>query len=555
MQSEPVYKEHMFRLIVGFTFVALLLGFLAETAYREFFESITRLVSSEEYSYLLISLFSVFTVIYMSIRYTGFSYGIRLSKIFFIMLTTFISLAFYSLSNFDLEHKVQLLGLSFVFLFITLILLIYEPNSLSEVIPLLTPFLLIPLPTGFLDKLTPIISRYIGRIAGFLANVKVVEASGFTQLEVVSVSGEVTRLSVEAACTGIVTASSIVAVIPILLYMVTFSEDKPLKKVAIATIALFSAFAIGLIGNLVRVLIVVYATMKIGVEQAYTLFHYTPSLIYSTISILVAFLIVQKYCRFRPVFSRVTSRSLPSEATWGYIAGIFLLAILFTSVVSLVLMNVTTRGIDNNVNGLVVKVDDISDYLNNPDKYLSTNNVIFTNKYYDSFLTRVLGAFAVYRVGIGVGGNMFLGYIEIVDTPARLHTWQLCLAVQGYTVRSSWIDLINNTKITYISIEKDGWRGILAYILIPTIVKTSDGVFNLYTRISILASENLYSLATNLNTTLISLIREYRVAELNTGSNWFTNAFALGTTLTLVVFITYVVVVLVWSYRFKARRG
>jgi len=158
-------------------------------------------------------------------------------------------------------------------------------------------------------------------------------------------------------------------------------------------------------------------------------------------------------------------------------------------------------------------------------------------------------------VGIGVGGNMFSGYIEIVDTPARLHTWQLCLAVQGYTVRSSWIDLINNTKITYISIEKDGWRGILAYILIPTIVKTSDGVFNLYTRISILASENLYSLATNLNTTLISLIREYRVAELNTGSNWFTNAFALGTTLTLAIFIVYVVVVLVWNYRFKAKRS
>lgn len=553
MQSGSVYKSYMFKLVLGFTLVALLLGFLTETVYREFFDAVMRLMSSEEHSYLLVSLFSVFTVIYMSLRYAGFSYGIRLSKILFSILMALLSLALYNLSSLDLEYRVQLLGLSFALLFITLILLIYELNSLSEVIPLLTPLLLTPLPAGFLDRLTPVISRYVGMLAGFLTGAKVVEAPGFTQLEVVSSSGEVARLSVEAACTGIVTASSIIAALPILLYMVTFSEDKPVKKIAVAIVATASALAIGLFGNLVRVLIVVYAAMRIGIEQAYMLFHYTPSIVYSALSTLAAFSIVKKSCRFKQAFSRIVAKPLPPEVTWGYVAGVFLFAILFTGIASLALMSVATEGMSN-ASSVVVEIESVSDYLSNPDKYLSTGSVVFTDRYYDSFLTRVLGALAVYRVNIRAGDSMFSGYVEVVDTTARLHTWQLCLTLQGYTVKSSWTEFINNTKLTYILLEKSAWKGVLAYTIIPTAVKADNNIFNLYTRISILASGNPNPQVEHLTKVLLSLAERYQVAKLSTGDNWLQNVFALGVILALAVFIAYVVVVLVWSSRFKVGR-
>lgn len=554
LQSELAHRDYMFKLVLGFTLVALLLGFLAETAYREFFEAITRLVSSEEYSYLLVSLFSVFTVIYMSVRYAGFSYGVRLSKILFSTLTALLSLALYTLSSFDLEHRVQLLGLSFALLFITLILLVYEPHSLSEAIPLLTPFLLTPLPAEFLDRLTPVISRYVGRLAGLLTGARVVEAPGFTRLEFVSASGEVAQLSVEAACTGIVTASSIIATLPVLLYMVTFSEDKLLKRVAVALVSMASALAIGLLGNLTRVLIVVYTAMRVGVEQAYALFHYTPSIVYSALSTLVAFSIVKKWCRFKQVFSRIAEKPLPPEATWGYVAGVFLIAILFTGVMSLALVSISAEGMGA-TSGAVIEVKDVSDYLSNPDKYLSTGSIALTGKHRDPYLTRVLGALAVYRVNIEIDDNIFLGYVEIVDTPARLHTWQLCLTLQGYFIRASWVDIVNNTKLTYILLEKDGWRGVLAYVLIPTTVRTGGSVFNLYTRISILAGENPYHQTDYLSATLVSLVKGQKGGKPDASSGLMTNAFALGTTLTIWLFALYTVVVLVWSHRFKARRG
>ena len=88
----------------------LLTGLAASSVYREFFDSIVRLASSEEYSYIIVSLFSMVITLYLSLRYIGFSYGVRLSKIVFATLLALFSLALYSVSTSILEYKIQLEG-------------------------------------------------------------------------------------------------------------------------------------------------------------------------------------------------------------------------------------------------------------------------------------------------------------------------------------------------------------------------------------------------------------------------------------------------------------
>jgi exosortase/archaeosortase family protein len=547
---EQAYRESILKLAVGFTIVSFLLGFTMETAYRDFFQSITKLAGSEEYSYIIVSLFSVLAVLYLSVRYTGFSYGIRPSKMILTTLIVLISAAIYIASGIDIEHRVQLMGLSFALFFIALIILIYDLNTPSEIIPLLTPFLLVPIPAGFLDAVTPILSRYIGRFVGYLTGVRVIEMPGFTQLELITPSGEVARLSVEAACTGIVTISSIIAIVPILLYMISFSIDKPLRKLTIAIISILVAFTIGIVGNILRVLIVVYIASRTSVEQAYTVFHYSPSLLYSTLSVLSAFYIVNKYSHFQAFFSRVLRSSRFITASWEYIAGVFLVAFIFTGIVNFALLEAQAGGIEQSY--IAIRIDDAQKFIQKPDEYLSSSLIRFSSREYDAFLTRVLGALAVYRVRVVTISGIYSGYIEVVDTPARLHTWQLCLTLQGYNITSSWSESINGTRVSTIVMEKAGWRGVLLYTIIPVSISTSGGSTTLYTRISIQASGDPSQLTRVLARDILSITSiEDRAVDL--GAQGPLGIYINAILITLFLLLIYSVLLLVWSSIYKSK--
>lgn len=537
----------MFKLIAGFTVLTGLIGFLAETIYREFFESIVKLALSEDYSYIIVSFFTVLTVLYLATRYTGFSYGVRLSKLFFATILVVISLSTYTLAHVDLEHRVQLMGLSFACIFITLLVLIYELNNLSEVIVLLTPLLLIPLPAGIVDPITLVLSRTIGILAGVVTGARVIEAPGFTQLEVVSASGEPVRLSIEAACTGIITASSIIAIAPLIAYIAAFSEDKPLRKIIISLVSITIALLIGLTGNFIRVILVIYATMKLGVDYAYSLYHYSPSILYSAVSVIIAFYITRKYLNFKEFKFRNTLEYLSPRVTWNYIAGVFLLVVLTVGAIGLLAQS-TNTGLS--VPSVIINTQSVSDYLDNPVNYLSTSKVVFTSSIYDAFLTRVLGALAVYRVSLNYNGELYTGFIEVVDTPARLHTWELCLTLQGYYVKSSWSIDLEGVRVNYIVIERDALSGILAHTLIPVTIRTPSGDYNVYTRASLL-SWGRGNVTDELSRTLVSIIIEHSSSEAVGNGRDVLSVLVKTTNYILSVFLIYLVVLIVYKIKVK----
>jgi hypothetical protein len=540
--------DYSFKLIAGFVVFAGLIGFLLETTYREFFESIIKLSLSEEYSYIIVSFFTVLTVLYLATRYIGFSYGVRLSKVVFAATLLAFSIAIYMLARVDLERGVQLMGLSFVCVFVSLLVFVYEPSTLREVIVLLTPLLLIPLPTSIIDSLTPTLSRYIGLLAGFVTGARVIESPGFTQIEVVSASGESVRLSVEAACTGIVTTSCIVAVAPLLAYIASFSVDKPLRKVTISLLSILTALMIGLVGNFIRVILVIYVAMNLGVEYAYTFFHYSPSILYSAISVLAAVYIMRRYLNFKEIPSRSLREDFTPRATWDYIAGVLLLLIIVVGATSLIVQSASTG---SGIPSVIVEAHSVSEYISNPAKYLSTSRLVFTGGVYDAFLTRVLGALSVYRVSASSIGELYTGYIELVDTPARLHTWELCLTLQGYSVKSSWSTDVEGARVNFIVIERGVWRGVLAYTLIPITIRTPSGGYNVYTRVSLVSGE-VVNATGKLTSALISIIVEHSSVQSRGGGvlNTLMQAFIYM----IGVFLAYLVVLAIYKlygYRVK----
>jgi hypothetical protein len=483
-----IYEERArFRenLSAGFSLVMLILSYFLTTLYRDYLSGITKLMLVEEYSYLIPVVLSVTVTLYLSLRQVGFSYGIRLSKTLLSSCFLTLSFIFYWMSMVNLELKIQYLGLSFSWLFLALIILVYEPQRFVDLIPLLTVFLLIPVPTSVIDALTPQLSRVVGRVAALLAGAVYVEKPGFSQIIVESGSGEV-AFSVETVCTGIVTLSNIFSVFPILLYLPIASLGTVKKKMLASIAPLTAALVIGFAGNLVRVVLVILGVKLMGPDTGLTLFHYSPSIIYSSISIIVAVLLIKRFLG-GSILNVSRLHIITPESPRLMIISLFLTLLVSTIFIGTVLA--VQRGLEEAPpRGLKLELEDLEEFLNHPSRYLwNSSDVTVLSETYDEFLTRVLGALKVYRVVFSQNNSItYTGYVEIVDTPARLHTWQLCLTLQGFKILNTWIKTALVNPVTFIKIEKNGTEYLLSYIIEEVEVISSDLNTRLYTRISIL---------------------------------------------------------------------
>jgi hypothetical protein len=502
MAIDTDYRDYMVKSSISFSIIAILVGFLAEVLYRDFFESIAMLMVSKEYSYLILSLFTIFIVLYMSIRYAGFSYGVRLSKILLSITLASLSIAIYIYSFLDLEYRVQLLGISFSFLFISVMLFVYDLNSLAEVLPLLTPLLITPLPTSLVDKITPVLSRIIGKLVKFLIGVEVIENPGFTEV-VIDTSSGVARFSIESICRGITAIGSVIVVIPIVLYIITFSREKFLKKIAVTAIAILTSFFIGFLGNFIEILLAILVSRYIGIENIYNILSYIPSAIYSAIATTSALLIISKLCRFKSLQQIVSRRVSRYRTTWSSVTGVLLLTIVFVFTIATVIS--TAIPFENISINRKIAVKYVENFIRNPSKYLSTDRVRFADIGYEEWLTKVLGALAVYRISTEIENKSIQGYIEVVDTLVKLHTWQLCLTLQRYTVVSSWSTTVDNVKITYIVFEKNNSKNVLVYTVVPVEIEVGGRSTYLYTRISLISYGDPYQAIPTLSKALLDI--------------------------------------------------
>ncbi|MDW8011237.1 MAG: hypothetical protein RMH84_06580, partial [Sulfolobales archaeon] len=288
-------RDYVVEILVGFTVLASIIAFLAQSIYRDFFESILKLAATEEYSYLAVSLTSILAVSYLSMKYSGLSRSIHLSRLLVSGLLVVLAVLVYLISRRVLEYCVYLQGLSFALLFISLATVIYDIKSPTYIAPLFTVLLATPLPAAFSDSVASILSRFVGRVIAYVTNSKLSELSMPTYIEVETSEG-MRALTIETFSTGTDVLSTVASAIPAVLLSISIGRASWSRKAAVSAASIAAALAIGFLGCVLRVLAVVYSAQRVGVEVAVESLHYVPSAIYSSASALLAFYLVFRYC-------------------------------------------------------------------------------------------------------------------------------------------------------------------------------------------------------------------------------------------------------------------
>ena len=468
------------------TILACLICFLIESVFRAFTVDYVKLLFSEEYSYLLVVLFSVLTLTYYLIRNTGVSHEVRVSKVIAAALLADLSLVFYVSSLIELEYAVLYESLSFVLVVIALVVLVCKPLRARDLALLLSFLVLVPLPTSLSDSITLYFSRPISRVAALMTGTTFVEGSAHAQVVVETPSGPAT-LNVEVVSTGIMMLSSVLAVIPLITYLLAFSTHTTRKKALSVVVSLTLAFLIGFLGSLVRVLLLILSSARYGVEAGMDLLYLSPPALYSALSVLATFLVTSKCFESSRAIPRFFESKL--RVRWGSVAGVLVLTLLFTSTYALVAHYVTTQNLGGGVtqlSSLRISDSDVSNFTSNPVSYVFSKlrNVVIANQSRDTYLARVLGASSVYEVSIVSRETPYSGRVEVSDALGRLHTWQLCLALQEYEVVNSWSTSVNGSRIYFIEFKKDLVRGLLGYTLVPVVAGSNPRVIA-YVRVSL----------------------------------------------------------------------
>ncbi|MEM4471826.1 MAG: archaeosortase/exosortase family protein [Zestosphaera sp.] len=539
-------REYRGGLIAGYLVVVSLIALLLQSIYREYVESVVKLMFTEDYSYLLVSFITVVFVLYLSLRYMGFTYEIQPSRLLASAFLVVTSTILYHVSKLVIGYSLSILGLSFAIAMMSILILVFKPVTIGDVVPVLTPLFTVPIPTSVIDVVTTNLSRVVGRVAAALTSTEFIDTGAFAIIKVETSQGPY-LLSVEAACSGILTLSTVIVIFPLLAYYATSSREKALKKLGASLLALLAGLLVGFLGNLVRVVIIVFTAKYHSVDVAVGIFHYSPSVIYASISVVLAYVIIDRVTQVRFIIPEpVAIKAYVPELRWGYVSGILVSAVVIVLLMQS-LVAVTADAGTTNASHVVVEVGNLDEAVNNLSTYLFSSEVRVLRATYDDFLTRVSGALATYRVRVIIDDTVYQGYLEVVDIPARFHTLQLCVSLQGFKILNSWSESRNTLQLSHITMEKSNSKYILSYTLIPVIVKTIGSEQILYARVSVFRP---YDTASDLEAARGALIKALNISEGQAANleNESLNVLSIVGVVLFVTLVSYILVVYVYRY-------
>lgn len=498
-----VVRGYGVKSVVGYVVVASAISLLVQGMYREFTNALMRLMLTRDYSYLLVVSFTVVVVTYLLLKHISFTYDIQLSRVVASILFVVTAITLYYTSRINLEYSLQVLGLSFFAAISSLMLIALKFTSLGDIALLVMPLLLIPIPADLLDAVTLTTSRIIGRLTSLLTSVELIESPSLTLIRIVAGDG-VHTFSVESICSGVITLSSVIAVVPLLTYYAKAVHERTSRKLVVSLLTLLTGLAVGFLGSLTRVVLIVLVAKYYGVDLALSVLQYLPSAVYAVTSVFIAYMMVARLSNIRNVVPKPSVGDADSsEFRWERTAGAFMLIAVIALILQSLAIIVDERS-SSLANGLVIRVDRFEDLIENPTKCLGSG-VVILNSTYDEYLTTVVNSLATYNVSILVNGTNYVGFLDITDVLVRFHTLRLYVAMQGYSVVSSW-SKEDGFRITYMLMERGYEKYLLAYTILPLKVVTQSSEYVLYVRLSLMKCyESIEDLSKLSNALLVAL--------------------------------------------------
>jgi len=449
--------------------IAVAIGVFFRGSVKAYVESL----QIEEYSYLIVlapvSLYIVADVIgrFGSLR------GLDILRVLSLFGGVLTASALYAVSRLVVEYALQLEILSLVILSSSIILFVYsEFDSLAApLVVALLMVLLVPAPRGLIYSLSSALLHPTASLAAMLSGARLTSEGGFVTL-IVDGSGAPKILQVAPQCSGVVSLMAVLSLAPAVLYIASRSPAKLRSKALAVAKALLLASATVFVGNILRIVLVVYVARALGLEAAMKLFHWTPSVIYVAIATILA--LRQVFRLPRPEGVLRTNRVV-SVGSGSVVAKLILIA------VAIILFAVVFRALNTEVPVLSVSRVDPVKLIEAPQEVVFNATQLNAQAIPNPRVGAAIGAFALYDVVVREGGREFYGYIELGESPARFHSWFVCLSAQGYTVEKTWSEA-GSTTVTFIVASKGAQRILLAY----TVYRYSTELGDIYAKVTLI---------------------------------------------------------------------
>ncbi len=289
------------------------------------------------------------------------------------------------------------------------------------------------------------------------------------------------------ACSGIVSVTSILAIAPLIVYIVMRSPGTAAKKVLKAAAVTGTAVAIVFLGNAARVAAVLYYTQHYGYEEALEIFHHYPSFLYTVLAVGAAFFLLGKLTSPtppRPVkgLSRVTALGAKVRKGVAFaLAFAALLAFGLSSLAPAITIHAAVAG-PHSLTTLDTLVTEPAEVIFN-----GTEVKVVEDRPVPA-LTVALGSSSVNLVVLRYNDTTYTGYVEVAETPTRFHGWHVCLTLQGYTILRAWRESVGDLVINYLLVRKGGDERLLGYSIYTVPFLLSNGTASAYVRVSLFMS-------------------------------------------------------------------
>ncbi len=441
------------------------------------------LLSVEEYTYLLILIpLTLFTLFKILVKHTEIEDRFYPEKMLAGTISLVLSASFYSLTLLNPQYILQLSIISLVlFVWGLLVVVLRFDRWWIPLLVLIFLFSMVPLPMDYIQsaayELTPIVTKSAAIITGS----GIVETRVYTTLKVVDKDGFIRLFRVAPVCSGITSLLSILALLPLILYLAAESVDPPIRKIIYTILAAISSALTVFVGNILRLAMIVWIARNMGYQEAIGAFHSFPSLIYVSIATIVGILFISRLrlpglkAKLGPiVIKRVVKPRM-------YIPYTSILAIL---ALFIILINVSSSYVSQ-----PVPTTSFTKLLSNPSivVFNETSNAL-VKSIPQPIIGEALGALDVRSINVRYGDSSYTGYLELAENPGRFHGWYVCLTAQGYRIEKSWSESLHGLIINYMIILKNNRKLLLGYTIYKYPVIINNKETTMYIRVSLFAS-------------------------------------------------------------------
>ncbi len=438
--------------------------------------SYASILVTEEYNYI-IALF--FVLVFLAVRrINGITqrYGDYIVNLLLglMLLTSSMLVYLFSLVSAGLMQQLQVFAIILWFWGSAAIFL--GLGNFRRLFPVFAAMLLlIPIPRVLIDYAAVKLSYTMGYAASLLTGARLETSEGYVVLKTSEPGGRVVGFSIVAGCSGIVSLASALTIAPMILDLAASSPSPRGRKIAALAASLGLLAGLSLLGNVLRISMVVWATQAWGQREALELFHKTPSILFAALTYPLSLLVLRRMIRLElPPVSLAAERIRDSlrilgktmESTRARVLLLVTLIMVSAAAAALPAASGPGEAGEEAMPSASYLASSITAYF--PLRIRQYINIYSVSRMSDWEIRT--GIPLIILAHANINGSTLYIYVEGSSSPTLFHEWPICLTSQRYDVLKTWREKIEvngkNYTVDYIAYKRKRYYGLLAYTFI-----------------------------------------------------------------------------------------